>query len=428
MLEDMFPKIFTKIDCYKNKILDLSMVKLILIFIITLFSLTSVHFLLYMYGYVSIGAGDTFLHDHVLYNTINGNGLLSFGNVTNEASFHYPEYWPPNGEWYHGVYNNYFEIHKKVILVLLVPIYYVWPSVFNLFLIESIMLGLAAYPLYKICKHFLNEHTSKIIAISYLLYPTIILTGIIAFHVPTFAPLFIFLMFYFYMNKKPYLHLIPLILLLTLFENMFLVSVPIAIYYIFDRFFNKESIKARLYKYCLPVIFTTYVYYGIFIYHIIGPTFSPDKLLATNFSLTYHFGYLGSSIHEIVVNSITHPELVINIPHLSKFIIYISVMLIPVAFIPLLKKTSLITLSMSSLLIIQSVLGHNPVSIEFYNRFQVILVPFIFLALVVSVSEFQNKKHMKYFNKYYFYYALTVSILYNLWFVLSYVFGTRLWT
>lgn len=422
----LFNGFLNKINYFRDKILEMSIGKLIAIFIITLFAITSAHFLLYMHGFVSIGAGDTFLHDHVLYSTIKGNGLLAFGDVESQDNFHYPEYWP--GEWYYGFTDNYFEIHKKVILVFLIPIYYLWPSLFNILLIQSIMLGMAAYPLYKICRHFLNESSSKIIAISYLLYPTTIMTGIIGFHVPTFAPLFVFSIFYYYLEKKPIHHLVFIILLLTLFENMFLVSIPIALYYIFDKYFNKEDLKARLYKYSLPAIFITILYYGIFINRILAPIFSPESPLVKSGSLSYHFGYLGSSISEIISNSLANPLLIINFPNFTKFIIYIFVMLLPLAFTPLINKKSIMVFLASSLIMVQSILTRNPTGASFYDRFQAIIVPFLFLSMIIAVSELQKEKYSKYFNKYYFYYALTISVSYCLWYVLSYLFGTRVYT
>ena len=410
---------FGKIDYYKDKILEISITKLIFLFIITLFTLTSVHFLLYMHGYVSIGSEDTFIHDHALYNTIKGKGLMTMGGIE-----HYPEYFTTEKPGL-SQFNNYFEIHKKTILVLLVPIYYLWPSLFNLLLIQCIMLGLAAYPLYKICNHFLDEYTSKIITISYLLYPTTILTAIIGFKVPTFAPLFVFLIFYFYLDKKPFLHLISLILLLTLFENMFLVSIPIAFYYIFDTYFNTENLKARLYKYSLPAIFITIVYYWIFIYHIIGPIFSPDAHLFSSYGMAHHFGYLGSNPQEMILNSLANPWLIINVPHILKFITYAFVMLLPLLFIPLLNKKSIMVLLMASLMVIMVITSYKPTIESWYNRFQAIVVPFLFLAMIISVSKFQKEKYLKYFDKYHIYYALVICIIYCSWYILSYVFGTR---
>jgi uncharacterized membrane protein len=292
------------------------------------------------------------------------------------------------------------------------------------------MLGLAAYPLYKLCKHFLNESTSKIITISYLLYPAAIMNGIIGFHVLTFAPLFVFSMFYFYLNKKPFLHVISLILLLTLFENMFLISIPIAFYYIFDTYFNKDGLKARLYKYSFPAIFVTIVYYWIFIYHIIVPIFSPDAPLISCYGVMHHFGYLGSNIKEIIMNSLLHPFLIINIPHILKFITYVFIMLLPLAFIPLLNKKSIMALLMTSLIVFQSIISHEPTMESWYTRFQVVIIPFLFLAMIISVSKFQKEKnkYSKYFDKYYIYYALAISIIYCSWYILSYVFGTRIYT
>ena len=418
---------FGKIDYYKDKILEMSIIKLIFLFVIILFILTSIHFLLFFCGFVSIGSGDTFLHDHVLYNTIKGNGLLAVGDVISGDAFHYPEYW---SEWYYSFHNNYFECHKKVILVLILPLYYLWPSLFNLLLIQCVILGLAAYPLYKICNHFLNESTSKIITISYLLYPAAIMNGIVGFHVLTFAPLFVFSMFYFYLNKKPFLHVISLILLLTLFENMFLISIPIAFYYIFDTYFNTESLKARLYKYSFPTIFVTIVYYGIFIRYIIAPIFSPDAPLISSYGVMHHFGYLGSNIQEIILNSLLNPYLIINVPHILKFVTYVFIMLLPLAFIPILNKKSILALLMASLIVFQSIISQEPTMESWYTRFQVVIIPFLFLAMIISVSKFQKEKnkYLQYFDKYYIYYALAISIIYCSWYILSYVFGTRIYT
>lgn len=425
MLEDKFAKIFANMDGFKNKILDLSMAKYILLFIIILFSLSAAHFLLYMHGFVSIGAGDTFIMDHALYNTVKGKGIMAVGGIE-----HYPDYFNTSEIYPYSQFNNYYEGHKKIILLLILPIYYLWPSLFNLLLLQCLMLGLAAFPLYKICNHFLQEKTSKIIAISYLLYPAVILNGIAGFHVTLFSPLFIFLMFYFYINKKPHLHILSLILLLTLFENMFLVSIPIAFYYIFDTFFNKESQKTRLFKYSLPTFVLTFVYYGIFLYYIIEPIFSPDTSFMRSNSFSYHFGYLGHSIPEIIMNSILHPTLVINIHHAMKFITYVFVMLFPLAFIPLSKKKSIIALLMSSLIVLESILSQEPTMEAIYTRFQVVVVPFLFLSMIISISEFQKEgnKCLTNFNKHFIYYAFFISVLYSFWYVLSYLLGTRIYT
>ena len=414
---------FGKIEYYKDKILGISIIKLIFLFIIILFILTSIHVSLFMYGFVSIGSGDIFHADQVLYNTIKGYGIMAVGGSELYPDQHYPDYYTS-----HYSYSNYFESHKKIILLLLAPIYYLWPSVFNLLLIQSVFRGLAAYPLYKICNHFLNESTSKIITISYFLYPSTIVTAIVGFYPVTFAILFVLLMFYFYLNKKPFLHLISLILLLTSFENMFLVSIPIAFYYIFDTYFNKENLKARLYKYSLPTIFMTIVYYGIFIHYIIAPIFSPDAPLTSSYGLMHHFGYLGSNIQEIILNGLSNPYLIINVPHILKFVTYVFVMLLPLAFIPLSNKKSILALLMSSLIVIQSVISHSPTMESWYTRFQTVIIPFLFLAMIISVSKFQNgkNKYLQYFDKYYIYYALAISIIYCSWYILSYVFGTRI--
>ena len=63
---------FGKIDYYKDKILEISIKKIIFLFIITLFTLTPVHFLLFMYGFV--------YHDNWLHNLLISASMGAIAN------------------------------------------------------------------------------------------------------------------------------------------------------------------------------------------------------------------------------------------------------------------------------------------------------------------------------------------------------------
>lgn len=133
---------------------------------------------------------DTFWFDNVFYNTIKGNGFfyVSPDHYNVSEAYLYPNF-------------SHFHQHNQPILFFVLPFYYLFPSVYTLLGIQSIIISASAIPLYLIGKEILDEMSSKIIAISYLLYPTI-MWNTLWFHPISFAPFFIFLMIYSYMKDK----------------------------------------------------------------------------------------------------------------------------------------------------------------------------------------------------------------------------------
>jgi len=155
------------------------------LFAILFFSLSSLGIWLQLNGKVT-PEYDTFWFDNIFYNTIQGNGFfhISPNHYNISEMCQYPSF-------------SHFHQHNQPILLLILPFYYLFPSVYTLLGIQSILIGAGAIPLYLIGKEILDETSGKIIAISYLLYPTI-MWNTLCFHPITFAPFFIFLIVYSY--------------------------------------------------------------------------------------------------------------------------------------------------------------------------------------------------------------------------------------
>ena len=100
--------------------------------------------------------------------------------------------------------NTHFGVHFSPILLFLVPIYAIFPYVETLLIIQTIVIGISAYPLYLLSKELLkSEKISLVLVILYL--GNSLLHGINGydFHEAPFAMPFIFLTA-FYIEKEEY--------------------------------------------------------------------------------------------------------------------------------------------------------------------------------------------------------------------------------
>ena len=111
-------KIFKK---HSNKILWISIFIYILLF--SFLSLKKY----YAFGY---NAFDLAIFNQVFFNTLDGRWFEMTINL-----------------------NSYLADHFTPIIILLLPVYKLWPRAETLLILQSIVLGLSAWPLYKISRH-----------------------------------------------------------------------------------------------------------------------------------------------------------------------------------------------------------------------------------------------------------------------------------
>lgn len=115
---------------------------------------------------------------------------------------------------------SFFGIHFSPILFTLVPLYYLYQSAETLLILQSLIIGLSAYPIFLIGKHYFNEKIGTIFSSLYLLNP--VLHGINAydFHVQAFLPLILGFLVYFTIKKRWTAVIITCILALTVQEQV----------------------------------------------------------------------------------------------------------------------------------------------------------------------------------------------------------------
>jgi len=131
-------------------------------------------------------AFDLGIFQQALWNSLNGNLFYETPDLYNN----------PTG--------SFLGVHFSAIMFLLVPIYAIHSGPETLLVLQSLVIALAALPLYKLASHILRTKFRGLsIAAIYLLYFPIHLLNSYDFHLEAFLPLFIFSFSYFLVVKKP---------------------------------------------------------------------------------------------------------------------------------------------------------------------------------------------------------------------------------
>ncbi len=148
---------------------------LAIIFYILIFALVS----LWKYQNFFYNALDLAIINQAFYNSAQGDW---FG-----SSIHPPSYW---GD------------HFSPIILLLLPFYLIKRVPQTLLVLQSIILGLSAWPLYLIAKTVLGKNFALIIASAWLVNPVVQNTNLFEFSLLPAAIFFLFWVWYFYQRKN----------------------------------------------------------------------------------------------------------------------------------------------------------------------------------------------------------------------------------
>jgi uncharacterized membrane protein len=118
--------------------------------------------------------------------------------------------------------------HTSLILVLMVPIYWVAPSAGAMFFVQSLAIGSAAIPIYLYARRRLaSEWLGVVMAAVYLLHPAVSWTNMENFHPDAFLGVFVAFAIYGALERKWGLYAVFVGLALLVKEDVSLVLVPL---------------------------------------------------------------------------------------------------------------------------------------------------------------------------------------------------------
>jgi len=295
----------------------------------------------------------------------------------------------------------YLGDHFEPFILILLPFYFILRSPVILLILQTVSIGLCAWPIYLITKNKLGVSLALLFSLIFLLNPFIQNANIFEFHILPFAILFLLFTFYFYQKNIFLLFFIFSFLSLLIREDVSLIILMFGILSLFD----KRSIKW---------IFTPIVLGGIWLiisYQLIS-FFNPDN----NYKFLAYYSWLGSTPNEMIKNIVAHPLLIIQHLFTLQNLILILAFLIPFAFLPIFALGYLIPAFLVALQLFLSGFG----DLIFKTHYHSLITPFLFIASIYGFHYLTKSNKISGLKNY----ILKQKTIFIIFFVISIIYSS----
>jgi uncharacterized membrane protein len=126
---------------------------------------------------------------------------------------------------------NLFGDHASFILVLLVPVYWVFPGAGTLFFFQSLAVAMGAFPIFLYArKRLANEGVALLLSCVYLLHPAVSWINRENFHPDAFLGVFVGMTIYGALERRWRIYTVFLVLTILVKEDVSLVLVPLGVW------------------------------------------------------------------------------------------------------------------------------------------------------------------------------------------------------
>lgn len=296
---------------------------------------------------------DLAIHDQVLWNILHGSIFNSILGI------------------------DFLGNHMHLISFLIAPIYKLFPHPLTLLFLQTVALGIGAYPLYLLARLVLGYKWALAISFMYLIYPALGYTNLFEFHPTVFATPFLLFMLYYFHKDRFGMFLLFVVLAMSCQENMPLAIIAMGFYALFKR----KRIKWII----LPMAIG-----GIYLWLCVTkfmPYFNKNTI---QFIAIY--SHLGDSYTKIIMNILQHPLEIMKIIFTKYKVIYLTQLFGPLSFLPLLSPLSLLA---ALPLFMQHLLSLRITEVTIYYHYTAEIIPFIFLALIYGIKNLINLNWLK---------------------------------
>ncbi|MDO8430262.1 MAG: DUF2079 domain-containing protein, partial [bacterium] len=291
---------------------------------------------------------------------------------------------------------NHFGIHMSPFLFLLVPGYALFPTPYFLLIIQTIAIGLGAWPLYLLSKKILEKGTfSILIALGYLLYPSLHWINIFDFHeIAFFIPLML-TAFYFMEVKSWKWAGVFLALAASTKEDAILIVLFTGIYLLIKKSVPLETARpigpsgaqararsltgwlTKERKIGLGIILLS-AFYFLLSTKIIMPAFGGGLLRLDRYAS------LGATETEIVKNILTNPLLILKTIISVEKVRYIFWLFAPLLFLPFASGRILMLIIPGFL---ENLLTQFSSQFQSFYQYDSVLIPGIFIAAIFGLKN-----------------------------------------
>lgn len=267
--------------------------------------------------------------------------------------------------------------HLHLIEFFIAPLYAVFTTPKTLLFLQSLFLGLGAWPLYLIAKRQLPKAAAIIIPFCYLIYPALGYVNLYEYHPQSLAIFFILFTFYFFEKENLKHFLIFIFLSLICQENISLLIIMFGFYALLLR---------KKIKWVVAPLITGMLWF-LFSVLIVLPYFNKGEVGFYNI-----YGHLGHNIWQIGATILFHPIKILNYMVKGQNAIYLFQLLAPASFLPLLSRGILLFFIPS---LLQHLLSQRLSEHTIYYQYTAEVIPFIFIAMIYGLKRILDIAFLK---------------------------------
>jgi len=283
----------------------------------------------------------------------------------------------------------YFKDHVPAILLVLVPLYKLFPSPLTLLYAQSVMLAAGAVPLFLLARRETNGFWGILFAVMYLLYPALGFINLFEFHALSFVPVLLLFAFYFFRAKRyvPFLVFAGLAMLCR--EEVALTVMMIGLYALIAR---------RRWHWIVAPAAAALVWFIVCL-HVIIPHFNEGKNI---FGRLY--GEMGETPGEVIKTAVTNPAKTLRIalkkdpddPRVNKPG-YLGKTFTPLSYLAAANPEALlISAPQFALNLLVDTRIHAPPS-TIYFQYTATLIPVLFFSSVLGLARLLRIRVLKQF-------------------------------
>lgn len=283
---------------------------------------------------------------------------------------------------------NFLGHHFSPILIIMVPLYFLWQHPLTLIVIQMVVFMAGAWTLYRLTDYLL-EHTflAAAVTIGYLLAPLQLEDFITGFHMDYFTPAFIVMALYSLFRKKYWLYFLFIFLLLITKLDTFIYAASIGLYALF---FRKER-KVGIFTVLLVLAYTG-ICHGMIRPMIMDTASSHHNWISKRYS------YLGGDFKSALVTTFFRPLVIVKHffeYHLSLKLKSLCFILIPVAGLPLVSGGALVMLlPAAAVMLLSSHWSQN----SLVYHYAVTIYIFTFVATVIACYRVFKNRSFRWLN------------------------------
>ncbi len=330
------------------------------------FVISSIWVLSLHYSFLTTGY-DLGQYVNMFWNTVNGEGILS--TILRSR--------PGNIDGF------YLWEHFSPILLLIVPIFYIFPRPETLIILKIFFISLSIPVLWMIAKNNLGNTLSSMVVISYVLNPFLFQATSFDFQEHFMLPFIIFLEFYFYLNKRYGLFIFFTIFGIVINEYSAALSV-VALFGLSIMEYRSMSsgdimskIKDKRVCILLTMVFVSLIYFFVVTHimesHAIAGVIVDDT------------GKRANTI-EYVTSLVSDPSSFFDhiFSNIGNKILYFNIFLMPTFYLPLLSLVSIFPI------ILYTGFGwmiDYPSFYEFGAHHSLYLIPYMYIGSILSIKN-----------------------------------------